>query len=277
MDLPVRGDAVRGLGLALPPARMPRMRGTRPLKRWRYVGHYSADLMLCAADARIGPVPQRWWAVALPDGSLRGKTTVGRGGVEIAGSRVRVDAEDVQIDLSLEESDGVEIASPAGTNGTYIWTRKQALVPLRGHVVLGGRRREIDGVAFIDDSAGYHPRHTAWMWSAGNGTSTDGRAVAWNLVTGVHDSPRDSERTLWVDGKPQELGPVAFAPDLSSVTFQEGGTLEFTEWSAREEHTNLLLMRSDYRQPFGTFSGMLPGGIEVAEGYGVMEEHDVLW
>jgi hypothetical protein len=144
-------------------------------------------------------------------------------------------------------------------------------------VEVGGRRRDIDGVAFIDESAGYHPRHTAWMWSAGNGVSTDGRAVAWNLVTGVHDSPQHSERTLWVDGESQELGPLAFAPDLSGVTFQEGGGLDFTEWSAREEHTNLLLMRSDYRQPFGAFAGTLPGGIELAEGYGVMEEHDVRW
>ena len=268
---------MRALGLALPPARMPRMRGARPLKRWRYVGYYSSELMLCAADARIGPVPQRWWAVALPDGSLRGKTTIGRGGVDVSGSRVRVNADDVQIDLTLEESGGLEIASPAGHNGNYIWTRKQADVPVRGSLVMDGRRREIDGVAFIDDSAGYHPRHTAWMWSAGNALTSDGRAVAWNLVTGIHDASHDSERTLWVDGVPQELGPVAFAPDLSSVTFQEGGGLDFTEWSAREEHMNMLLMRSDYRQPFGTFKGMLPGGIEVAEGYGVMEQHDVWW
>ena len=36
-------------------------------------------------------------------------------------------------------------------------------------------------------------------------------------------------------------------------------------------------MRSRYRQPFGTFEGELPGGFRLAEGYGVMEEHDVLW
>ena len=40
---------------------------------------------------------------------------------------------------------------------------------------------------------------------------------------------------------------------------------------------NLLLLRSDYRQPFGVFSGTLPGGLELAEGYGVMEQHDVHW
>ena len=32
-----------------------------------------------------------------------------------------------------------------------------------------------------------------------------------------------------------------------------------------------------YRQPFGTFSGTLPNGVELAEGYGVMESHDVTW
>ena len=273
----MRGNGVHALGLALPPARMRRLRGTRPLKRWRYVGYYDARLMLCVGVARIGPVPQRWWAVALPDGSLRGRTTIGRGGVELSGSRVRVRAAGVEIDLALQESDGVEVVSPAGSDGNYIWTRKQADVPARGAVVLDGARTEIDGVVFIDDSAGYHPRRTAWKWSAGNGLATDGRAVSWNLVSGVHDAAGASERTLWVDREPRELGPAAFADDLSWVAFDEGGELRFTEWSAREEHKNLLLMKSDYRQPFGTFAGTLPGGVELAQGYGVMEEHDVRW
>jgi hypothetical protein len=275
LQLPVRGDGVRALDLALPPGQMPRWRGTRPLKRWRYVGYYSAALMLCAADARIGPVPQRWWAVAEPDGSLHGKTTIGPGGVDVSGSQVRVDADGVQIELTLDESDGMEIVSPS--DKSYIWTRKQANVPARGSLVVDGVRRELDGVAFIDDSAGYHARHTSWMWSAGNGTSVDGRAIAWNLVTGIHDGPQSSERTLWIGDDARELGPVSIARDLSTITFEEGGVLDFTEWSAREEHVNMVLMRSDYRQPFGTFAGTLPGGIELAEGYGVMEQHDVWW
>ena len=275
MELPVRGAEVHDLGLVLPPRRMARMHGLRPLKRWRYVGYYASDLMLCVGDARIGPVPQRWWAVAEPDGTLRERTTIGRGGIDLRGSAVRVETDDVRIDLRLEEHDAVEVVSPVGNS--YVWTHKQALVPVQGTVEVAARRRDIDGVAFIDDSAGYHPRHTAWMWSAGNGRTVDGRAVAWNLVTGVHDAPHDSERTLWIHGVPRELAPVTFAPDLSSVTFQEGGALYFTEWSAREEKVNLLLMRSDYRQPFGTFAGTLPGGLELAEGYGVMETHDVRW
>jgi len=276
MRLPVRGEAVRSLGLAVPPARMPMFRGTRPRKRWRYVGYYAPELMLCVGDARIGPVAQRWWAVATPDGALRERTTVGRGGVTVAPGGVAVMTDEVKVALVLHESGGVETASPTAA-GSYIWTRKQAGVPVRGVVDIGGEWREIDGVAFVDESAGYHDRHTAWKWSAGNGVARDGRAVAWNLVAGVHDAPTASERSVWVDGDPSEVGPVEFASDLSRVSFTEGGALEFTEWAARAEDMNLLVMRSHYRQPFGTFAGTLPGGVELAEGYGVMEEHDVLW
>jgi hypothetical protein len=75
-----------------------------------------------------------------------------------------------------------------------------------------------------------------------------------------------------VDGEPHEVAAQPFATDLSAV-----GGLRFTEWCAREEHRNLLVMRSDYRQPFGSFAGELPGGLELESGYGVMEWHDVRW
>jgi hypothetical protein len=70
---------------------------------------------------------------------------------------------------------------------------------------------------------------------------------------------------------------VRFASDLSGIAFAEGGEIAFTEWAAREENRNLLLFKSRYRQPFGTFSGELPGGLRLTEAQGVMEDHDVLW
>jgi hypothetical protein len=256
---------------------MPMWRRARLLKRWRYVGYYAPELMLCVGDARVGPIPQRWWAVAEPGGAIRQRSSLGSADLRMEGSRVHVEAGDVRVALELEESEGVEVATPVGDRGNYIWTRKQGDVPARGSVSIDGREHRIDGVAFVDDSAGYHPRHTAWKWSAGVGLTARGERVAWNLVTGVHDSPRDSERTLWLDGRPREIGPVSFAEDLSSVEFADGGRLGFREWSAREERMNLLLLRSTYRQPFGSFEGELPGGLALAEGYGVMEEHDVYW
>jgi hypothetical protein len=251
--LPVRGAGVRELDLPLPPGRMPPLRGLRPLKRWRYVAVYAPELMLCVGNARVAGVPQRWWAVALPDGRL------------FEGRR------SPPLSLSLGSGRAVEVVSEHG--GSYIWTRKQAGVPVSASVRVGGADYSIEGeYGFVDESAGYHARHTAWRWSAGVGVARDGRSVAWNLVSGVHDAPASSERTVWVDGVPSEVPPVAFAEDLSAV-----GDMRFSEWSAREDHTNLFLMRSDYRQPFGWFSGSLPGGPELESGYGVLEWHDVRW
>src|SRR3954451_15719802 len=166
MSLPVRGPGVRELDLALPPARLALLRGGRLRKRWRYVGFYTAELMLCTVEAQIGPIPQRWTAVALPDGSLH----EGRDAV-------------VRLELDEDPSAVIEVASPAGGDH-YIWTRKQAGVPARGSARVAGEEHRLEGVAFVDESAGYHPRHTVWSWSAGNGRARDGRAVAWNLVTG---------------------------------------------------------------------------------------------
>ena len=262
-DLPVRG-AVRELGLRLPPERMPAMQHGRPLKRWRYVGVYRPDVMLCAGAARVAGVRQRWWAVALPDGSL----FEGSRGVSIEAHRARVHG---ILDLELSLPDGVEVVSPHGRS--YVWTIKFAPVHVRGRVTVEGRAFELDGEhGFVDESAGYHARHTSWRWSAGLGRAEDGRPVAWNLVDGIHDAAEDSERTLWLDGEPREVPPQDFADDLSRV-----GELDFRQWSARESNRNLLVMRNRYRQPFGEFSGRLPGGLRLAEGYGVMEEHDVLW
>ncbi len=264
-DLPVRG-AVRPTSLcACLRAACRRCGPAGPLKRWRYVGVYRADVMLCVGDARVAGIPQRWWAVALPDGSLvRGP----------AGRRARCGprrASAACSTWSCRGRPGVEVVSPHGRS--YIWTAKLAPVHVRGTVSAGGHTFELDGDdGFVDESAGYHARHTAWRWSAGIGRADDGRAVAWNLVDGVHDSAEDSERTLWIDGEPREVPPQEFADDLSGV-----GELDFREWSAREARVNLGLMRNRYRQPFGEFSGTLPGGFALAEGYGVMEEHDVLW
>ena len=268
---PVRGPAVRGLGLRLPPARMAPLHRGRPLKRWRYVAVYGPELMLCVGDAHVAGVPQRWWAVALPDGTLRERTTARRIDRAPAPGWVLIDDGDVRIELTLEEGHGVEVVSPHG--GGWIWTRKQAGVPVRGKVTVGAREWAIDGrLGFVDDSAGYHARHTTWRWSAGIGWARTGEDVAWNLVEGVHDAPDASERTVWVNGEPREVAPQPFAADLSQV-----GDMRFDEWCVRVDHTRRGPFRSDYRQPFGVFSGMLPGGPVLEMGFGVMEWHDVRW
>jgi hypothetical protein len=257
--------------LALPPALMPPRQGLRPLKAWRYVGVYGPELMLCIGSVRIGPARQAFWAV-WDRGSERllERTAVGRGGVRLRTGRAQVVDGPVTVELELQETAGIETICRSGDG--YAWTRKQGGIRARGTVHLNDRLHSVDAAAVIDDTAAYYERHTSWLWSAGVGAATDGRPVAWNLVSGVNDPTRHSERTVWVDGEPAEAPPSTFAPDLSTVD-----ELRFEAEAMRERRDNLLLIRSTYRQPFGSFSGQLPGGVELANGYGVMEAHDVWW
>jgi hypothetical protein len=201
---------------------------------------------------------------------LHERTTIGAGGVSLGPGFARVNERGVMIELALAETAGVETIGPAGAS--YAWTRKQGGVRATGTIGVEGALRRIDARAVIDDTAAYYPRHTHWRWSAGVGHAEDGRQLAWNLVAGVNDSASASERTVWVDGRPHEVGPCSFAEDLRGV-----GGLEFDAEAVRVRRDNLLLIRSSYRQPFGTFRGELPGGLRVVEGYGVMEEHDAWW
>ena len=258
--------------LALPPAPMPSHRSGRPLKAWRYVGVYGPELLLCAATVRIGRARQSFWAVWDRDGhGFHQRIVLGpRGPVTLPPGAVHVRDRDVRIELELEETAGVETVSAAGAQ--YAWTRKQGGIRACGNVWVDGRQHTLDARAVIDDTAGYHPRHTRWSWSAGVGMAGDGREVAWNLVEGINDAPSGSERTVWIAGEPREVPPSTFAPNLSSVD-----KLLFHPEAELRNDQNLMLVRSAYRQPFGTFSGELPGGLTLTEGYGVMEHHDVWW
>ncbi len=262
----------------MPPARMPLVAAGRPLKRWRYVGVYGERLMLCAGVVWIGVLPQTFWAVwDRRRQALRERTRLSRPRrfVSMPGGAVVIRDGTVRADLVVEPGVAVETASPHGPS--WIWTRKQGGVRVHGRVVLEGEEILVDELGCVDESAGYHDRQTAWEWSAGIGALVDGRSVAWNLVTGVHDADERSERTIWVDGSPVETAPVSFSPSLDAVSFADGAALGFTAEATRERTDDLLLFKSDYVQPFGTFSGTLEGGLELAEGRGVMERHTALW
>ena len=279
-SLPLRWDTATppaALTFAVPPARMAPLRGTRPLKRWRYVAAFSEEVMLCAATAAVGPARSSWWAVwERGRGTLHERTRLaGPALVRFDhGGRVRVRDRSVAIDLVVDECCGVESLNAHGDG--YVWTRKQAGRPVRGRIVVAGREFALDGLAVVDDTAGYHARETEWWWSAGVGHAADGTPVGWNVVVGVNDGPQASERSVWAAAGAHEVGPVVFAPDLSAVDFAEGDHLQFTGEAVRERHDHLIVVRSDYRQPFGTFAGSLPGVGRVS-GLGVMEHHLARW
>jgi Protein of unknown function (DUF2804) len=258
---------------------MPIIRGGRPLKRWRYVGVFCEELMVCAAKVQVGPAHQSFWAIfTREDARLRGRThtLLRRGSVELGPGRLRINDGSVRLDLALEEDAGWEAACPHGAE--HVWTRKQAGVRAQGTLALEGTApRSIEALAVVDDTAGYHARVTEWHWAAGVGVDPAGRALAFNLVQGVNDPPTGSERAVWVDGVAHEVAPVSFASDLTQILAEDGSKLHFTAEAQRRRRENLLLVRSDYTAPFGTFSGILPGGLELRHGLGVIEHHRAWW
>ena len=245
-------------------------------KRWRYIGVYGSDVMLCAARAQVGPLGQSFWVLwDRREGRRLAHTSFRPGSREVTmeGLRLEIDARGLRASLRLGEAAAIESICPSGSG--WGWTRKRAGVPVQGTIEAGGRRWQVDALGVDDQSAGYHRRHTSWLWSAGVGRAEDGRAVAWNLVEGINDPPRKSERAIWIDGEPFEPPPVSFS-GTSGIEFAGGAALSFAAECERARNENLLVVSSRYRHCFGSFSGSLEG-LPLAEGLGVMEEHDARW
>lgn len=255
-------------------------RGSRPLKRWCYAGLFGPELMICAAAVKVGPLPESFWAVwDRRAGVFDTQTLLVRSArVRVGVDRVSAESGGVRLELALTtHGRPVEVISPHGRS--YIWTRK---TPVRamGHIAVGMEAHPVSLDGLLDETAGYHARRTAWEWSAGVGVSVDGAAVTWNLVRGVNDAATMSERTVWVEGRPEEVPAVQFSADLDEVWGADGTRLHFEQEAVRSRSENLGLLRSDYVQPFGRFAGTLPGGVELSRhepALGVMERHRALW
>jgi hypothetical protein len=244
-------------------------------KKWRYVGVYGEDLMICAAVVQVGPLTQTFWAIwDRTTKTLYDATHQRNAAVQVPDGRLLVKDGDVEINLTLEVTPGFEVTTPAGKS--WMWTRKQLGIRAQGTVRVGGRQVEVDALGMVDDSAGYHPRKTLWRWSTGVGKDSQGRDVAWNFVNGMHDDPADNENAIWLNGERTAVQAAPIAEDLSTINIGSD-RLDFHQESERGAKSNLVVIRSEYRQPFGRFTGTLPGVGEVHDAYGVMEFHNVVW
>ena len=228
-----RGPATGPAGVPLPPERMPLVRGGRPLKRWTYVGAYGPDLMLCAARARIGVGAGRVVggvgprarpaACSAPRAGAAASRSARRGWRCAAAGGARAGARRRRADRGR---------LPA--RAQYVWTRKRGGVRGARLDRARRRRRELDLRAIVDESAGYHARHTAWRWSAGVGVAGVRRAGR------VEPRRRDPRRARGV--RAHGLGRRRAArgrPGRVRTTCAVGG-LRFTPEATRARRENLL-------------------------------------
>ena len=217
----MRRDSWRGPGpgrpdLPLPPDKVPIRRDGNWRKRWRYLGAFSDELMLCAARVQVGPIGQTFWAIwdreprraarAHPrerpgPRPRRGLDRARRGRARRAdrlGARARrhpgpdrgrearsPSSEHVRAFLRAGEGAWVEASARPARSDNYVWTRKRAVaVELRrAHRRAADPTCEARGVE--DESCGYHPHHTVWDWSAGVGR--DRRRSRRRLEPGQRD------------------------------------------------------------------------------------------
>ena len=227
---PVRGDRVRDLGLELPPDARSRWRAAaqalalrRRLHaggdavRRRRAGRADTPALVGGRRFRTAAARETTWPGAVSSWRARGWSS--RTGMSASNS-------------SCTSGAGVDIALAARPQ--WIWTRKQANVPVRGGVASTGERSSRTSRSSTTRPATTHTTRR-WRWSAGHGR-LDGRPrVAGTSWTGVHDGDQASERRCGSTASRTRSGRSS-----SRTTFRGRRTgLEFSAWSARTEHTNL--------------------------------------
>jgi hypothetical protein len=277
LDQPYRGSGRdRPTGVPFPPERMGLFRKWVLRKRWHYVSFWSPDLLLCAARVYVGPLANEYWGIWDRNRrSFQQRSHILRRRVGLHDDRLEIHDGDVHVEVPIEPDDEFEVYRPEGR--AYIWSRKRLAAKTTATVRVGDATLTPEGTVFVDVNAGYHTRRTTWRWSAGAGVDRGGRLVAWNAITGLFDTLQHSERTIWIDGRPTEIGPVTFSDDLCAVSFEEGAELRFEQEADLRKRVGLFLIKSKYDHSFGSYTGTLPGGIELERAVGVRERQDALW
>lgn len=191
---------------------------------------------------------------------------------------------EVEAVLKLSQVDALTVIAPVeGRPGN--WTEKHAGVPCEGSARLKGRSYDLSGaVGGTDRTHGFPPRHTVWGWAMANGRAgdADGPRVGFNLVTEFNVSPGIDEGALWVDGQLTSLPPGRIEVDAGAAKVVAGDlALAFLPLASHRERRNLGLVRSNFRQHAGVFSGGVPGPdgarLQLACLPGVVEQQDVWW
>ncbi len=291
------------------------MPGSGRVRRWAYAAAASSDgrVVLGAAVVDVGlagtafawlarrsadgaTTVATWerrlpgWRASVPtDDVARARTRDGAVDVDPLGG-LRLELADVhgaplRVELAAQPTTAIVCATPTPRGG-WNATEKAAGYAVRGTVAHGEDVVELDGLGWRDRTAGRQDRHTTWRWAAGAGRSRDGRAVGLNASTGMN-ALGPGEDVCWVDGRPVALDVKRLEPAVADrprgvwVVEGPGWGLEFLPHGVRAARENLLVVRSDYVQPIGAFTGTLPapggGVVEVADLPGVTEDHEAVW
>lgn len=192
------------------------------------------------------------------------------------------------VQATLDTSTAPPAMSAVGPvpGGVVCATQKQVGLGANGTVRVGDRKFSLqDSVAGIDYSQGLLARRTKWHWAFGMGHDRSDRRIALNLVEGFNGQ---RECVVWVGQDLFAMQEAVFeVPDDPfckrwRITTPDGVvSLDFHPLDGHRERLNARVVRSDFVQPAGTFSGAihLPGRQQLLFDNvpGVAESQDITW
>ncbi|SNX47682.1 hypothetical protein VTH8203_01297 [Vibrio thalassae] len=204
--------------------------------------------------------------------------------------RVRAKCKTFELDVLLDSTDAesppLMVSSPTGYSG-WTYTQKHNALKVRGEFLVGGEAQLMENcLGGYDFSAGFMRRETSWRWASISGES-QGVTIGLNLAAGVNETGV-TENVLWIGGKRCLLAGVMFdfdrqTPDSSWRIYDDQGRVDLTfqPINARTEKLNLWVLKSNFRQFIGYFSGVVKDedGHEYAlqQVMGLTEDHFAKW
>ena len=183
-------------------------------------------------------------------------------------------------DITLMETVGksMVIATPWEKPRHFYYNQKINNLSAGGYFKLGEKMFDLnrDSWGVLDWGRGVWTYKNTWYWSSAQGKQ-NGRVIGFNLGYGFGNNTRATENMLFVDNQAYKLDDVKMDIPLASLgrydymhpwnfRSQKGDIqLTFTPVYDRHSDTNLLILRSNQHQVFGTFSGTIKVGEETFE------------
>ena len=300
--------------------------GMSPLpKRWQFVTITTDDLTLGLGFVHLGYITQCFLHLSPRTGLLPGAEFLQLGapglnfslsehslhGLEaryqnpLLGTRFEIRGSGCALELTgqdrrsgLKLDARIELPQPADTRTlnvlgqerapTWIATVKSALLPVSGTLQMrDGKPISLDsGLAGLDCTVGFPPRHTRWHWGHALGSACDStglqRNLGFNFARG-NNLGGQNENALWWDGRIFPLPAVEFSTGSRASRWKISGpgiALEFSEKTRLANINRLGVVSSNLVQAYGEFSGTIAtrGETLALESVaGICEDQDVLW
>lgn len=177
---------------------------------------------------------------------------------------------DLRADLYLKETnqDSMVIATPFKKDKHFYYNQKINLLQSSGYVKIGEKIYDFNEDTFgvLDWGRGVWTYSNSWYWSSLSSTYK-GKRIGFNLGYGFGNNTMASENMFFFEDKSYKLEDVRIDIPIS----KHGGydylkpwkfrsetkdiNLTFTPILNRHANMNLLILKSNQNQVFGTFSG----------------------